>query len=141
MNVLIIDGQGGKLGRQLAEAIRERTKDCIITAVGTNSLATENMLKGGADRAATGENSVVVCSRKADVIVGPVGIVIADSLLGEITPKMAVAVGQSDAEKILVPVNRCGHTVVGAGEQSLSELVRQAGDRVAELERQHAKTI
>lgn len=137
MNVLIIDGQGGKLGRQLSEAIKERVPGCTITAVGTNSTATANMLKGGADRAATGENSVIVCSRTADVIVGPVGIVIADSLLGEITPAMATAIGQSNAEKVLVPVNKCGHIVIGAGDQSLSELVRQAGDYIAELDQKY----
>ena len=95
MNVLIIDAQGGGIGRQLVAAMKKRFPKQMITAVGTNSAAASAMLKAGADQAATGENAVVVCSRNADLIIGPVGIVIADALLGEITPAMAVAVGQS----------------------------------------------
>ena len=94
-NVLIIDGQGGQLGRQMVEAVRRLIPEAQITAVGTNALATSAMLRAGADRGATGENSVIVCTRDADIIVGPVGIVIADSLLGEITPAMAVAVDKA----------------------------------------------
>ena len=104
--ILIIDGQGGRIGSQLIEALRERIKDAEITAVGTNSIATANMLKASPDSAATGENPVIVACRKADVIAGPVGIVIADSLGGEVTPKMAKAVGQSNAARVLIPVNR-----------------------------------
>ena len=86
--VLVIDGQGGGLGRQLVAALAAGCPDAELTAVGTNSLAASAMLRAGASRAATGENAVVVNSRRADVIVGPIGIVIADSLLGEITPAM-----------------------------------------------------
>lgn len=93
--ILIIDGQGGMLGKQMVEAVKRLQADGEIIAVGTNSIATANMLKAGADRGATGENAVIVAARSADIIVGPIGIVIADSLLGEITPKMAVALGQS----------------------------------------------
>jgi len=125
-NVLIIDGQGGQLGRQMVEAVRRLIPDAQITAVGTNALATSAMLKAGADRGATGENSVVVCTRDADIIVGPVGIVIADSLLGEITPKMAVAVGQSPAKKILLPVNKCNNIIIGVDGKSTSELIDDA---------------
>ncbi|MBR3868887.1 MAG: DUF3842 family protein, partial [Clostridia bacterium] len=95
MNLLVIDGQGGQLGSQIIKAIRNRYNDIHIIAVGTNATATASMIKAGANQGATGENPVIVASRKADVIIGPIGIVIADSLLGEITPKMAVAVGQS----------------------------------------------
>jgi prephenate dehydrogenase len=123
MQVLIIDGQGGRIGRQLVERIRAAALPVEITAVGTNSTATAAMLKGGADQAATGENAVVVCSRSADVIIGPVGIVIADALLGEITEKMAVAVGRSSAKKLLLPVNLCGNTVVGVPDVSISTLL------------------
>jgi prephenate dehydrogenase len=123
MQVLIIDGQGGRIGRQLVERIRAAALPVEITAVGTNSTATAAMLKGGADQAATGENAVVVCSRSADVIIGPVGIVIADALLGEITEKMAVAVGRSSAKKLLLPVNLCGNTVVGVPDVSISALL------------------
>ena len=82
MNILVIDGQGGGLGRQLIQELKERCANAEIVAVGTNSMATGAMLKAGAKLAATGENAVIVCSKKADVIVGPIGIVIADSMLG-----------------------------------------------------------
>ena len=93
MNILVIDGQGGNIGRQLVKMICEKLPQANLTAVGTNSIATANMLKGGAVNAATGENAVIVGCRHADIIVGPVGIVIADALLGEVTPAMAAAVG------------------------------------------------
>lgn len=125
-NVLIIDGQGGQLGRQMVEAVRNLIPGAQITAVGTNAIATAAMLKAGADRGATGENSVIVCTRDADIIVGPVGIVIADSLLGEITPAMAVAVGQSRAKKILLPVNKCNNIIIGVDGKSTSELIEDA---------------
>ena len=133
MNILIIDGQGGRIGSQLIEALRERIKDAEITAVGTNSIATANMLKAGDVQAATGENAAIVGSRKADVIAGPVGIVMADSLLGEITAAMATAVSQSDAFKVLLPVNRCGHYLVGVGEKPLSALISEAAEKIMEI--------
>ena len=101
--VLVIDGQGGGLGRQLVSALAAACPEAELTAVGTNSLAANAMLKAGASRAATGENAVVVNCRRADVIVGPIGIVIADALLGEITPAMAAAVCQCGAKRVLVP--------------------------------------
>ena len=107
MNILIIDGQGGGLGRQLVKALRAELPEHEITAVGTNSAATEAMLRAGANHAATGENAVRVACRKADIIVGPLGIVIADALMGEITPDMARAVGQSGAKRVLIPMNHC----------------------------------
>ena len=121
--ILIIDGQGGRIGAQLIEAVRERLPDAEITAVGTNSLATANMLKASPDLAATGENPVLVACRTADVIVGPIGILAADSLMGEITPAMAVAVGQSAARKLLLPVNQCSNIVVGTQALTLSKLM------------------
>lgn len=102
-----------------------------ITAVGTNSIATAAMMKAGADFGATGENPVVVNCRDADVIIGPLGILAADSLCGEVTPAMAVAIGQSRARKILLPVNRCNHYVVGVQELPMAELVRLAIERIA----------
>lgn len=126
MNILVIDGQGGRLGKQLIESIRKGFSDAYIMAVGTNSIATAAMLKGGADEGATGENPVVVGCRKADVIVGPIGIVIADSLLGEVTTKMAVAVAQADAKRILIPMNRCDNLVAGVNAQSMGELIEDA---------------
>jgi hypothetical protein len=123
--VLVMDGQGGRVGRLLIEAIR-RECDVEILAVGTNSIATSNMIKGGADRAATGENPVLVAARTADVIIGPVGIVVADALLGEVTPAMAAAVGQSRAVRILIPMNRCETQIVGVAPLSTSQLLDEA---------------
>ena len=128
MKVLVIDGQGGGLGRQLVAAVKAGYPDVEVLAVGTNSAATGAMLKAGADMAATGENSVEVACRKADVIMGPVGIVIADSMLGEITPRMAVAVGQSRAKRILIPVNLCDNIVVGVSDVSMGKNVQNAID-------------
>lgn len=133
MNVLVIDGQGGGLGRQLVAAIAAACPEAELTAVGTNSLAANAMLKAGAARAATGENAVVVNCRHADVIVGPIGIVIADALLGEITPAMAAAVCQSGAKRVLVPINHCENYVVGVPEQPVSQLVSAAAQKVKAL--------
>ncbi len=132
-NVLVIDGQGGGLGRQLVAAIAAAYPEAELTAVGTNSLAANAMLKAGAARAATGENAVVVNCRHADVIVGPIGIVIADALLGEITPAMAAAVCQSGAKRVLVPINHCENYVVGVPEQPVSQLVNAAAQKVKAL--------
>lgn len=130
--VLIIDGQGGKMGRQLAEALLQQENPPEITVVGTNAIATANMLKAGAVQAATGENAVIVGSKRADVIAGPIGIVMADSLLGEITASMATAVAQSEAFKVLLPVNRCGHYIVGANDKTLSQLIHEAAEKILE---------
>ena len=132
-NVLVIDGLGGGLGRQLVAAIAAACPEAELTAVGTNSLAANAMLKAGAARAATGENAVVVNCRHADVIVGPIGIVIADALLGEITPAMAAAVCQSGAKRVLVPINHCENYVVGVPEQPVSQLVSAAAQKVKAL--------
>ena len=131
--VLVIDGQGGGLGRQLVAAIAAGCPEAELAAVGTNSLAANAMLKAGAARAATGENAVVVNCRHADVIVGPIGIVIADALLGEITPAMAAAVCQSGAKRVLVPINHCENYVVGVPEQPVSQLVSAAAQKVKAL--------
>lgn len=131
--VLVIDGQGGGLGRQLVSALAVACPEAELTAVGTNSLAANAMLKAGASRAATGENAVVVNCRHADVIVGPIGIVIADALLGEITPAMAAAVCQSGAKRVLVPINHCENYVVGVPDQPVSQLVAAAARKVKEL--------
>ena len=117
MNILVIDGQGGGIGRQIVQSVRAKMPEASVTAVGTNSIAAAAMLKAGANRAATGENSVVVCCRDADVIIGPVAIVIADSLLGEITP------ARSGAKRILVPVNCCNNIIAGVPDLSVGRLV------------------
>ncbi|MDO4732749.1 MAG: DUF3842 family protein [Bacillota bacterium] len=134
--VLIIDGQGGGLGRQLVSELKKAFPELQITAVGTNSLATSAMLKAGADHCATGENAVLVAARKAEYILGPLGILIADALLGEITPAMALAVAQSPAKKILLPVNQCGNIVVGINESSHSRLIPEAVEALRQARKQ-----
>ena len=129
MEILVIDGQGGGLGRQLVAAVKKAVPQAVVTAIGTNSAATSATLQAGADRAATGEKAVVVGCRRADVILGPIGIVMADALLGEITPAMAQAVAQSDARRILIPANRCDTLVVGASAP-IGTLVEQAAAAV-----------
>ena len=133
MRVIVVDGQGGGIGKQIVSALKKRYPEQYITAVGTNSLATSSMLKAGADAAATGENPVIVCSRRADVIIGPVGIVIADALLGEITAAMAAAVGQSPAKRILVPVNHCDNYIVGVTDLSMAKLIEGVVAEVGKL--------
>lgn len=133
MNILVIDAQGGGIGKQIVSALKKRYPEQYITAVGTNSLAASSMLKAGADAAATGENPVIVCSRRADVIIGPVGIVIADALLGEITAAMAAAVGQSPAKRILVPVNHCDNYIVGVTDLSMTKLIEGMVAEVGKL--------
>lgn len=132
MHILIIDGQGGKIGKLLIEGVREKLPQAEITAIGTNSIATANMLKAGPDQAATGENPVSVASQTADVILGPMGIVIADALVGEVTAEMAAAIGRSRARKVLIPLNKCDTIIAGVASLSMSELVSQA---VAHLEK------
>ena len=133
MEALIIDAQGGGLGRQLVSALKKEMPQITVTAVGTNTAATAAMLKAGADRGATGENAVVVNARRADVILGPVGIVVADALLGEISPRMAAAVGQSNARRILIPFNQCDTFIVGISQPNAAAMVREAVDEVAKM--------
>ena len=134
MNILVIDGQGGGLGRQLIQELKETCANAEIVAVGTNSMATGAMLKAGAKLAATGENAVIVCSKKADVIVGPIGIVIADSMLGEITPAMAAAIGKSRAKRVLIPMNVCDNIIVGISAQPVSAHVKDAVRIISDME-------
>lgn len=133
MNVVIIDGQGGQLGAQLVKEIVSSFSDITLTAIGTNALATANMLKAGAKNAATGENPTVVACRSADVIIGPVGIVIADSLLGEITPRMALAVAQADAERILLPISKCRNLISGVHISNTSSLISDTIEKLSEI--------
>ena len=126
MNILIIDGHGGMLGAQLVKELIGEIPAASLTAVGTNATATAAMLKAGAKNAATGENPVIVACRKADVIIGPVGIVIADSLFGEITPRMALAVGSANAVRILIPMNKCDNLVAGINGMATGALIEDA---------------
>jgi len=133
MKVVIIDGQGGRIGQLLVAKIKEAGLDCEVTAIGTNSNATAAMLKAGADFAATGENPVLVACRTADVIAGPIGIIAADSLMGEITAQMAVAVARSNAVKLLLPVNMCNKIVVGTQSMTMSALIHEAVTQLTEM--------
>lgn len=133
MKVVVIDGQGGRLGKLMIEAITEERLQCDLIAIGTNSVATGVMMKAGATQGATGENPVLVACRDADVIIGPIGIISADSMLGEITPQMAVAVGSSRAHKLLLPLSHCDNQVVGVKEMSMNEMVKEAVRELKEL--------
>lgn len=124
--VVVIDGRSGRTGQLFIERINAAQLNCEISAIGTNAIATAAMLKAGAAAGATGENPVVVACRTADVIAGPIGILAADSLMGEITPKMAIAIGQSSATKLLFPVSHCNNVVVGTQSLSLSRLMDEA---------------
>ena len=137
MKGVVIDGQGGRMGALLCEKIKKTSQNfpsgTELVAIGTNSAATAAMLKAGADCGATGENPVLVACRDADFIIGPLGIMAADSLLGEVTPAMAVAVGSSPAQKILLPVNRCNHHVVGVQDYSMARLTDEAVEELLSL--------
>ena len=130
MDILIVDAQGGGIGKQLVTEIKKALPNSVITACGTNSLATSSMLKAGADIAATGENAIIVNARKAKIIVGVIGIVIADSLHGEITSKMANAIATSDAKRILIPMNQCNNFVVGVENLKVSKLIQDVIDQL-----------
>lgn len=130
MNIVVIDGQGGGVGRQLVEHIKKELPHHHVMAVGTNVLAAQAMNKAGADHSATGENAVIVACRNADVIVGPIGIAIADSMWGEITPAMALAVSQSNAQRIFLPMNICSNYIVGVGKFSVSRLVEETVQKI-----------
>ena len=135
MKLVVIDGQSGRTGALLVERIRAAGLPLELLAVGTNAIATAAMMKAGAQRGATGENPVLVACRDADIIAGPIGILMADALMGEITPKMAVAIGQSPAKKVLIPVNRCQHFVVGCRDVSMGEYVKLAVEEVLKIRR------
>ena len=126
MKITIIDGQGGKMGKSVIEQLVKRHPELELYAIGTNSIATSTMMKAGATYGATGENPCIVNAADSDIIIGPVGIVFANALLGEITPAMAVAIGQSPAKKVLLPVNQCSNIVVGTQSLSLSRLMDEA---------------
>ncbi len=130
--VLVIDGQGGRIGRLLVEELASRTDQLDLICIGTNSIATSTMMKAGARRGATGENAIIVNCRTADFIIGPLGIVIADSMLGEISPAMARAVGQSSAVRLLIPLNLCNSVIIGVGTASIKDLIVQT---ISELDR------
>ncbi|MGH4036846.1 MAG: DUF3842 family protein [Sphaerochaeta sp.] len=123
IQITVIDGQGGSLGRTLVKRIKKEFPDIFVLAIGTNSLATSAMLSSAPDAIATGENPVIVAARKSTIIIGALGIMIADALHGEITPKMALALGQSDAHKILIPISRCNTSIAGTEKIGMDNLI------------------
>ncbi len=132
MNLVIMDAQGGGVGRLLVEGVKKALPQQRIIAVGANALATSAMLRAGADQGATGENAVVVCAQKADVLLAPIGMVLCDAMLGEVTEKMAMAVGRSPARRILVPISRCNTQVAGLPPLTLAEAIAAAVKLAAE---------
>ena len=137
LNILVIDGQGGLLGSQIIKELQKYHEKLQIMAVGTNATATASMLKAGAKQAATGENPVLVACKKADIIIGPIGIVIADALMGEVTPAMAIAIGQADATRILIPVNKCENLVAGVSSLSMTVLIQDTLSKVESILEEH----
>ncbi len=133
MKVVVIDGQSGRMGQLFIERAAAARLPCELVAVGTNAIATAAMLKAGACAGATGENPILVACRTADIIVGPIGILAADALMGEITPTMAVAIGRSEAKKLLLPVNQCSNIVAGTQNMSLSRLMDEAVELLRSL--------
>lgn len=133
MKVVVIDGQSGRIGQLFIEKAVKANLNCELIAIGSNAIATSSMLKAGASMGATGENPVMVISRTADIIVGPIGILAADAMLGEITPAMAAAVGQSNAIKLLLPVNLCNNIVVGTQSLSLSAILDEAVELLRQI--------
>jgi NAD(P)-dependent dehydrogenase (short-subunit alcohol dehydrogenase family) len=127
MRIAVIDGQGGGIGKAIVEKVRKEFEDKIeIVALGTNSLATSLMLKAGANEGATGENAIVFNASRVDIILGPIGIICANSLLGELTPLMAKAIAESEAQKILIPLNRCNVIVAGVESKPLPHYIDDA---------------
>lgn len=127
MRIAVIDGQGGGIGKAAVEKLKRIYGEKVfITALGTNALATSLMIKAGADEGATGENAIVINVSKADVIMGPIGIVCANALLGELTPLMATAVASSAAVKILIPMNRCQVMVAGVDNKTIPQSIEDA---------------
>jgi len=133
-HLLVIDGQGGGLGRAIVERLRREFADrVILTAVGTNAFAAQAMMKAGADAAASGESAVIYNCRQADLIIGPIGILTAGSMLGELSPAMADAIADSPAEKVLIPLSRCHLQVVGVGDETMPIRLDQMAALVSRL--------
>lgn len=127
MNIIVIDGKGGGIGKRIISKIlqEEAIDSSNLIAVGTNSTATTNMISVGNIQGATGENSVIYLSKNADIIIGPIAILSANSMLGEITPKMAEAIASSKSKKILIPINRCNLSIVGIKDINLNDMIKE----------------
>lgn len=130
MKIVIIDGQGGKIGANLINKILNHNLNIELYGIGTNSLATSAMLKAGAKYCATGENPVIVNTKDADIIIGPIGIINVDAYLGEITANMVLAITSSKAKKILIPYSKCNVIVAGVSDDSMDILLNKAVDEL-----------
>jgi len=130
MRVMVMDGQGGGVGRLLVEALAAALPGAEIIAVGTNATATANMMKGGTTLGATGENAVVYNSARVDAICGPMGILVANAMLGEITPKMASALSGAEVPIYLIPMGKCNAKVMGVTEKKLADYVKECVEKV-----------
>ena len=133
MKILVIDGQGGGVGRSIVAALKAAMPHMPVLALGTNAQATAAMLKAGADAAATGESAIRYQCKTADIIMGVTGILHANAMLGEITPGIAAAVSLSEAKKVLVPLDRCGLIIAGVEKQPLDSLIRKAVELAAAM--------
>ena len=133
MRILVIDGQGGGIGRSLVELLVKNFPDAEVGATGTNSIATETMLKGGPSFAATGENAILFNAAEADVIIGPAGIIMANALHGEISPAIAMAVSSSKAKVVLIPMNHCRAYIAGVEEKKVAEYLQDAVDIIRKI--------
>jgi len=133
MRIAVVDGQGGGIGKHIVQELRKAFGDSVeILALGTNSAATSLMLRAGANEGATGENAIIQNASKVEVITGTIAILAAHSMLGELTPGMAEAIGKSKAVKFLLPLNRVGINVVGVKDEPLPH---QIADLVKQLKR------
>jgi hypothetical protein len=138
LKVLVIDGQGGGIGKALVAAIKHAGPSLPLIALGTNAVATQAMMRAGAEQGATGENAIRCQCRNADIIAGVIGIVQGNAMLGEISPLIAAAVSESEARKVLVPLDRCGVHVVGVAKRPMEELIAEAAETVAAIAAQSA---
>jgi len=130
MNILVIDGMGGGIGKSVIEKLKVELDNVEIIAVGTNSIATSAMLKAGADFGATGENAVIHNAASADYIIGVMGIIFANSMYGEVSPAMTAAVSSSPAHKFLIPTDKCNVTVAGVKSASVQEYINEIVSRL-----------
>ena len=135
MKILVIDGMGGGIGKSVIERLKQETDGYSLLAIGTNAIATSSMLKAGADQSATGENAIVYNCNRVDVIIGTIGIVLANSMLGEISPVIAKAVSTSEAKKIFIPTSRCNAFVTGVKDQSTAQYIEEIPHILKKLEK------
>lgn len=138
LKVAVVDGMGGGIGSQLVVQLRQDFgQELDIVALGTNSTATAAMVKAGANRGATGENAIRVCLLHVNCLLGPIGIVIPDALMGEITSAIAQTIVSSPCRKILLPVNQPHIELVGLENRPLNQIIREASGRIRDLYRQN----